>query len=255
MFSFARKPGADLLLSPDEINYTVLEHTSILHTGSLALSDEPCRSAVLSVLDYAKRTRKTVSYDPNYRASLWKGEEEAVKYMRLIAGYADLIKISEEEISLITGKNDPEEAARILHDGGAACVAVTLGGRGALVSAQGQARQIPPFPVEKPTDTTGAGDSFWGAFLYRFVKSGKSPQEITVTDAAGFAAWGMRPHRSASGNGAESPRCLPWRPWKRFSAVQKPRAEIEVRCKTEPEHVGNLQISRCHAIFYQKQNT
>ena len=71
MFSFARKPGADLLLSPDEINYTVLEHTSILHTGSLALSDEPCRSAVLSVLDYAKHTRKTVSYDPNYRASLW----------------------------------------------------------------------------------------------------------------------------------------------------------------------------------------
>lgn len=58
MFSFARKPGADLLLSPDEINYTVLEHTSILHTGSLALSDEPCRSAVLSVLDYARRTRK-----------------------------------------------------------------------------------------------------------------------------------------------------------------------------------------------------
>ena len=190
MFSFARKPGADLLLSPAEINYTVLEHTSILHTGSLALSDEPCRSAVLSVLDYARRTRKTVSYDPNYRASLWKGEEEAVKYMRLIAGYADLIKISEEEISLITGKNDPEEAARVLHDGGAACVAVTLGSRGALVSAQGKARQIPPFPVEKPTDTTGAGDSFWGAFLYRFVKSGKSPQEITVTDAADFAAWG-----------------------------------------------------------------
>ena len=113
MFSFARKPGADLLLSPDEINYTVLEHTSILHTGSLALSDEPCRSAVLSVLDYARRTRKTVSYDPNYRASLWKGEEEAVKYMRLIAGYADLIKISEEEISLITGKNDPEELSLI----------------------------------------------------------------------------------------------------------------------------------------------
>lgn len=67
---------------------------------------------------------------------------------------------------------------------------MTLGSRGALVSAQGKARQIPPFPVEKPTDTTGAGDSFWGAFLYRFVKSGKSPQEITVTDAADFAAWG-----------------------------------------------------------------
>lgn len=80
-FSFARKPGADLLLRPEEIDRGILDRTKILHTGSLSLAEEPCRSAVLQALDYAKKHEKIISYDPNYRASLWDCEKTATKYM------------------------------------------------------------------------------------------------------------------------------------------------------------------------------
>ncbi len=189
-FSFARKPGADLLLRPEEIDRGILDRTKILHTGSLSLAEEPCRSAVLQALDYAKKHEKIISYDPNYRASLWDCEKTATKYMRRLVKYADLIKISEEEIVLITGSADPEKAARILREAGAACVAVTLGAEGALVSAGEECRYVAPFPVEKAVDTTGAGDSFWGAFLYRFICSGKQLRDITAADAADYAVWG-----------------------------------------------------------------
>ncbi|MBS5841964.1 MAG: carbohydrate kinase [Clostridiales bacterium] len=190
MFSFARKPGADLLLRPQEIDCTILDRSKILHTGSLSLAQEPCRSAVLYALDYAKKNRKIISYDPNYRASLWDCEETAVKYMRLLVNYADFIKVSEEELLLITGSSDPENAARILQNSGVACVAVTLGAKGALVSVRGECRSVSPFSTEKVVDTTGAGDSFWGAFLSRFISSGKDLQDITAADAADFAKWG-----------------------------------------------------------------
>ena len=190
MFSFARKPGADTLLRPEEIDTAILDQTKILHTGSLSLTHEPCRSAVLYALDYAKKSGKIISYDPNYRSSLWEKEEDAIRYMQLLAQYADLIKISAEELRLVTGSSDPETAARILCDAGASCVAVTLGADGALVRAAGSCKHVPAFPAANVADTTGAGDSFWGAFLYRFLKSGKLPREITIEEAAEFSRWG-----------------------------------------------------------------
>lgn len=180
-FSFARKPGADTCLRPEELSREVLESCRIFHVGSLSMTDEPARSATLEAVALAKKAGAKISYDPNYRAPLWKSREDAQENMRRLLPFADLVKISDEETELLTGCSAPEEALRAILAGGAAAAVVTLGKRGALVGAQGCAEVVPTFDSVKTVDTTGAGDSFWGAFLYKIL-SGKPLEQLTFAD-------------------------------------------------------------------------
>jgi fructokinase len=171
-FSFARKPGADTRLRASELNIEIINNAKVFHFGSLSLTDEPAAEATLAAVKAAKAKGVMCSYDPNYRAALWKDEETAIRQMRSVIGFADLIKISEEETILLTGESDPEKAAHSLLSQGAECVVVTLGGNGSIaVSNAGMVRK-PAAPC-KPLDTTGAGDTFWGSFLYCIINSGK----------------------------------------------------------------------------------
>ena len=188
-FSFARKPGADTQLSASELNRTVIENCKVFHVGSLSLTDEPARTATMAALDYAKAAGAVLSYDPNYRASLWPSEIIARDHMRSILRRMDLVKISDEECDLLTDKADPVEAAKAIIAGGAAVCCVTLGGDGAYVRTAQGGRIVDGFAAEV-VDTTGAGDSFWGGFLAAFVESGKKPREVTLDDACEFARFG-----------------------------------------------------------------
>ena len=98
-FSFARKPGADTQISKDDINYDLIKNSKIFHVGSLSLTDEPACTATFEALEFAKKNDIIVSYDPNYRKMLWKDEETAIKGMRSVLEYVDIIKISDEEIT------------------------------------------------------------------------------------------------------------------------------------------------------------
>ncbi len=188
-FSFARKPGADTQLRVDELDCDMLTHTRVFHTGSLSLTQEPARSATYEAIDIAKSAGAVITYDPNYRASLWRGQDEAIRFMRSLIVTADIMKVSDEELPLLTGEFDPEKAADALIDQGVKLVAVTLGAEGAYVRVGGESRFVPGFKA-KAVDTTGAGDSFFGGFLYRFVTSGKSIKQLTVDDAADCARFG-----------------------------------------------------------------
>ena len=95
-FSFARKPGADTQLTVEEVNHAILKSTGILHIGSLSLTDEPVRSATHFAVKAAKSAGAVISYDPNYRAPLWKSENEAVDIMQSVLHFADIVKISDE---------------------------------------------------------------------------------------------------------------------------------------------------------------
>ena len=141
-FSFARKPGADTQLTSEEINLDVVRNTKIFHCGSLSLTDEPARSATFFAVKEAKEAGAVISYDPNYRALLWKSEEEAVKHMRSMIPYADIMKISDEETVLLSGKSDPKEAAEVLLNQGVDCVIVTLGKDGALLKTKQSSKAI-----------------------------------------------------------------------------------------------------------------
>ncbi len=188
-FSFARKPGADTQLSADELPRDVIASSRVFHVGSLSLTDEPARTATIEALKLAKESGCVMSYDPNYRDSLWTGADVASAQMRSILPYMDLIKISAEECPLITDYTKPEDAAAALLRDGASVVVVTLDADGAFVATKDGARIVESFRVDA-VDTTGAGDSFWGGFLSAFCESGKEPSDITIDEAATFARFG-----------------------------------------------------------------
>ena len=128
-----------------------------------------------------------ISYDPNYRASLWKNEETAKEQMRSLIPYVDIMKISDEETELLTGKEKPEEAAEILFQKGVKIIAVTLGSEGAYLYCKEGGIQIPGF-ASRAVDTNGAGDSFWGGFLYCISKAGKSPEMFGIEELKEYDA-------------------------------------------------------------------
>jgi fructokinase len=185
-FSFYRKPGADIMYSSDMINEEAIRQARIFHFGSLSLTDEPARSATLKMLEIAKDAGLVVSYDPNYRAPLWSDEETAKEMMLGGMKYADILKISDNEIDFLFGKMPYEEAARMLLDRGIKLVFITMGSEGAIYANAAGVGKAEPFAA-KAVDATGAGDCFTGGVLSQFLKSGKTLEALTLDDIAGFA--------------------------------------------------------------------
>ena len=108
-FSFYRKPGADTLIDPARA-IRDSAGTGILHFGSVSLTDPACRDAVISTVQAARKAGALISYDPNYRASLWENEEAAIRQMRAVLPLCDIVKISDEETMLLCGEQEPEKA-------------------------------------------------------------------------------------------------------------------------------------------------
>ena len=188
-FSFARKPGADTCLTQNELKEEIIKDSKVFHIGSLSLTAEPVKGTTFKALEIAKEAGCIISYDPNYRAPLWDSKEDAIKGMRSVVSYVDVMKISDEETALLTGIVEPEGAAKKLVDRGASVVAVTLGVDGALVCTKEGSMIVPGFKADM-VDTTGAGDSFWGGFLKCLLDSGKRPGEVSLEEAAEFAKYG-----------------------------------------------------------------
>ncbi len=108
----------------------VLDNTHIFHVGSLSLTDQPARDTTFYSVKRAKNKGSVISYDPNYRASLWPDEATAKRHMRSLVPYVDLMKISDEETELLTDHKDVREAAEALYSQGVKVLAVTRGGEG-----------------------------------------------------------------------------------------------------------------------------
>ena len=179
-FAFYRRNCADTLLSPEEISDELLGNTRFLHFGSVSLTDDPARSATLFAAKRAKELGATVTYDPNYRANLWNSEKEAVERMKSVLGFVDILKISDEELPLLTGTDDPEAGTRQLFDEyGISLILLTLGADGAYYRRGGETGKAEGFKV-KVADTNGAGDTFFGAFLSRMAALGVyKPDDLT----------------------------------------------------------------------------
>ena len=117
-----------------------------------------------------------VSYDPNYRPALWNTERDAVEWMTLPLPVVDVIKLSEEELPLLTGSSDLNEGSRKLAEQGISLVLVTLGGAGSFCRWKDESFTVPGVPV-RVADTNGAGDTFFGAVLSRLSRRGQNPLE------------------------------------------------------------------------------
>lgn len=173
-FRFVR--GADCTLCPEEVNLEAVEQTKILHFGSVSLTCGIARSATIFAARSARHAGALVSYDPNYRASLWKNVEEAIEWMKIPLPLVDIIKLSDEELPLLSGSDNLEEGSHILEEQGVSLVLVTLGGKGSFCRWRGECFTVPGVGVQV-ADTNGAGDTFLGAVLSRLCLRGEKPLE------------------------------------------------------------------------------
>ncbi len=168
-FSFYRDPSADVNLRFEDVPAALLENTRVLHFGSVSLTAEPSRSATLQAVRQAKARGALISYDPNYRSSLWADEATAVERMLEPLELVDILKVSDEELPLLTGTEDLLQGSAALAAKGIRLVLVTLGADGAFYRFGTQTGRIPGVKVTVG-DTNGAGDTFFGAALSRLVK-------------------------------------------------------------------------------------
>ncbi|GAB3055887.1 carbohydrate kinase family protein [Virgibacillus ainsalahensis] len=168
-FQFNR--GADKNLQLDELPVDRLLDSSVLHFGSAtALLDGALKETYFELMRQAKDKKKFVSFDPNYRGDLWKGNERGfIERSKQALFYADFVKVSAEELEIITQEQDIHKGVDTLHQLGADIVAVTLGKEGSVISNGKKEKLVPSKPV-KSIDSTGAGDAFIGAVLYQFSK-------------------------------------------------------------------------------------
>ncbi len=168
-FSFYRESSADVNLSAEDIPLSLLADTRFFHFGSVSLTCEPAYSATLYAAKKAKKNGAILSYDPNYRASLWPDKQTAIARMQEPLTLVDVLKVSDEELPLLTGTTDLEAGSAILAAKGIRLVLVTLGAKGSFYWYQGHTGQVPGVPC-KIGDTNGAGDTFFGALLSRLAK-------------------------------------------------------------------------------------
>ena len=187
-FVFYRNNSADLNLSYSEVNLKLIDNCKLLHFGALLLTSEPSKSAVINTVEYAKQQGKIITYDPNWREHLWSSRAEAVKAMRSVLRYVDIIKVSELELQIITDSGNLLPSIAKLLNEGVKVVCVTQGAKGCIVATRKGIERFPTFDVET-IDTLGAGDSFFGAFISQIIKSGKTMDELEMDDLREFAVY------------------------------------------------------------------
>lgn len=186
-FTFYRNPGADTQLRSEEIDWEPVEQCRILHFGSLSLTTEPGRTTTLSLVKKARSMGKLISYDPNWRAPLWPSQETGVAGMAQGLELCHILKISEEELALLAGTDSLAQGVEKLHKLGVLLIIVTLGPDGCVSSHQGRLSHHPTFDT-RVIDTTGSGDSFWGAFLSQLLQNGfDTPDKLMALEQAQLA--------------------------------------------------------------------
>lgn len=170
-FSFYRKPGADMMLSKEDLNLDLVKESKIFHVGSISMTNEPVREATLTALQYAKKHQKAISFDPNLRPLLWESLEKAKKQILTIMTYADIVKISDEELEFLTGVKDISVGAKqIYQQFQTPLLLVTLGSKGSYGFFKGKSLFVPAISVQ-PVDTTGCGDAFFAGVLYQIIEN------------------------------------------------------------------------------------
>ena len=160
-FTFVRKPGADMLLTEDDVKEADIADAVIVHAGSVTLSATPVDKATVKALKLGHEMGKLVSFDINYRNVMWNTKDDCTAYVQKILPYVDLLKISDEEVDMLGGEAN---VPAIMEEKGIAVVVETLGSKGARCFFGGEVFDIPGRQAVC-VDATGAGDAFWGGFL------------------------------------------------------------------------------------------
>ncbi|HEU5383474.1 MAG TPA: carbohydrate kinase [Ktedonobacteraceae bacterium] len=177
-FLFYRQHTADTLLTVNDLGESTWEDVALLHAGSVSLTVDPARTATLTALEQAHAQGLLVSFDVNVRLTLWNSETELREMLTQISAHVDLLKCSTEEIHyldpLCSAPLDPADTSRLTTHGqrlleqGPGLVVITRGELGALLLTSQYTVEVAASPCQV-LDTTGAGDAFMGALLYKLM--------------------------------------------------------------------------------------
>ncbi|WP_404332540.1 carbohydrate kinase [Mesobacillus maritimus] len=176
-FSFYRNPSADMLLSEDEIDPQWFSAGDILHFCSVDLVESPMKHAHKKAITAVSNAGGLVSFDPNVRLPLWKSQEECRHAILEFLPFADIVKVSDEELEFITGIEDVEKALQSLFIGNVKVVVFTKGASGADLVFKANQYTSNGYSVEVK-DTTGAGDAFIGGLLFKLLEMSANPSNV-----------------------------------------------------------------------------
>lgn len=172
-FSFYRNPGADVMLTPDEVSEALIKISRIFHFGTLSMTHEPIRSATKKALTIAKEHGLTVSFDPNLREMLWESEEEAKAAFDYGMQYCDVLKISDNELVWFTGQTDLKAGiAKLKARYHIPLILLSMGRDGSRAYYGDGYAEACAFLQKNTVDTTGAGDTFMGCCLHYILENG-----------------------------------------------------------------------------------
>ena len=172
-FSFYRDPGADMMLTEEEIPEELILETRIFHFGTLSMTHENVRRATKKAVAIAKQAGAIISFDPNIREPLWNSMDEAREQVLYGLGQCHILKISDNEIQWLTGKNDYTEAVKWIRGKyDIPLILVSMGKEGSRAYYQDRMVEKAPFINENTIETTGAGDTFCACVLHYICKHG-----------------------------------------------------------------------------------
>lgn len=166
-FSFYRNPGADMMLTENDIPEDLLKDTKLFHFGTLSMTHENVRAATKKALNIAKESGALISFDPNLRPSLWNSLDEAKEQVLYGLKNCNILKISDNEIQWLTGKDDYTEGALWIKERfDISLILVSMGKEGSRAYYQNKMIEAKPFIQKNTIETTGAGDVFLGCVLH-----------------------------------------------------------------------------------------
>jgi fructokinase len=188
-FSFYRNPGADMMLREDEIPEDLLKDTKLFHFGTLSMTHEGVRAATKKAIAIAKEAGAYVSFDPNLRPPLWKSLDEAKEQVLYGLGCCDILKISDNEIQWLTGRDDYSDGVAWIRERySIPLILVSMGKEGSRAYYRDQVVEVAPFLREDTVETTGAGDTFCGCVLHYILEHGlDSLTDAQLTEMLTFA--------------------------------------------------------------------
>lgn len=164
-FSFYRNPGADMMLSESDVDPEFIGQAKIFHFGTLSMTHDGVRAATKKAVQAARENGCLISFDPNLRPPLWSSLELAKEQMEYGFSVCDILKISDNEIQFVSGKEDYDEGIAYLQEKyQIPLILLTMGRDGSRAYYKGMRVQRPGFSV-KAIETTGAGDTFCGSSL------------------------------------------------------------------------------------------
>lgn len=172
-FSFYRNPGADMMLTENEISEGMIKDSGIFHFGTLSMTHEGVRAATKKAIRIAEEAGLLISFDPNLRPPLWKYMNEARKQILYGLEHCHILKISDNEIQWITGKTDYTEGVKWINERyQIPLILVSMGEQGSRAYYKGRMVEAVPFLQENTIETTGAGDTFCGCVLHYICENG-----------------------------------------------------------------------------------